>query len=511
MNRRDFIKASAVTGGSALILEATQSVAALSQSSSAASVAEPVPPFGAAATHRLPDLSPAEWIWYPSGRCLANTFVLFRRELKLSAPPRRAVGWIVADSRYRLEVNGQRIQWGPAPSDPRWAEADPLDLTSALLAGENVIGATVLYYGHGEGTWPIGKPGFLFWLEIEHADGRQEKIVSDAKWKALLCRAWKPGQYKRWFLRALQEEFDARLYPHGWSVPGFKPNDDWLPAMPLGGSPNQPALLTKFYEYSIGVSTGPAESELRPRSIPLLREMDVPAQRLADSFRVQWLRPPEEYFESRTPDAFKIELDSSAVATAPGQWQVKVDEARAAALTFEFAEQIVGWPRFTIEAPAGTVIELMTQEGHDAATPALLNTHFDNWTRFVCREGVNEFECFDFESLRWLQLHIRNTRGAAIVRDVSVQRRMYPWPNEPFLRTNEPALQRLFDASINTLHNCAQDIVVDGMGREREQYSGDCGHQLHAIRSVFGETRSPARFLTTYSQGITKDGYFLDC
>ena len=142
--------------------------------------------------------------------------------LELPAKPRRAVGWIAADSRYLLHVNGKRHQWGPAPADPRWPEADPLDLTAALNEGRNVLAATVLYYGHGDGTWPIGKPGFLFWLEIEHQDGRKETIVSDAAWRALLCRAWQPGHYKRWYLRALQEEFDARVYPHGWDEPAFE-------------------------------------------------------------------------------------------------------------------------------------------------------------------------------------------------------------------------------------------------------------------------------------------------
>ncbi len=129
----------------------------------------------------------SEWL-----RCnfdTGNTFILFRRELHLPAAPRRATGWIVADSRYRLEVNGERVQWGPAPCDPRWTEADPVDLTGVLHAGLNVLGATVLFYGHGDGTWPIGKPGFLFWLDVEHADGTRERIVSDAGWGALLCRA----------------------------------------------------------------------------------------------------------------------------------------------------------------------------------------------------------------------------------------------------------------------------------------------------------------------------------
>lgn len=460
---------------------------------------------------RLPELQPAEWIWYPSARCLANTFILFRRELRLAEKPLRATGWIAADSRYRLEVNGRRIQWGPAPSDPRWAEADPLDLTAALQAGENVIGATVLFYGHGDGTWPIGKPGFLFWLEIEHADGTRQLVVSDAVWRALLCRAWRPGQYKRWFLRALQEEFDARLYPHDWTLPGFAPDPNWLPAMLLGGSPNAPALLTKQPEYSLNIRTGPAESKLRPRSIPLLREIEVPVKRLAESLWIKWTRPPQEYFECRPPNAFEIERRPCAAEIAPGKWQVKCDPARGAVLIFEFAEQIVGWPYFTIEAPEGTIVELLVMEGHEVGGAALFDTGRDSWTRFTCRTGVNRFECFDYESLRWLQLHIHPSDAVVTILDIGIRRRIYPWPNEPLIRTNEPALQRLFDAAVNTLHNCAQDIIVDGMGRERQQYSGDCGHQLAAIRLTFGETRSPARFLATYSQGMTTEGYFLDC
>ena len=509
MNRRDFLKTSTAVGGSLL---AGTPPAALTQSSAPLSAPLIAPgSFVETAGNRLPDLKPAEWVWYPSARCLANTFILFRRKLNLRAKPVRATGWIAADSRYRLEVNGERIQWGPAPADPRWAEADPLDLTSALHDGENVIGATVLFYGHGDGTWPIGKPGFLFSLEIEYADGGKEKIVSDAEWRALLCRAWKPGQYKRWFLRALQEEFDARLHPHGWSAPEFVPGHDWLAAMPLGGSPNQPALLTKYDEYALNIRTGPAESELRPRSIPLLREVIVPAAKLAESLWIQWLRPPEEFFECHPPEAFTAERQPSAVESAPGQWRVECDGVRGAALTFEFAEQIVGWPRFTIEAPAGTVVELLVQEGHEVGGAPLLDTGRNSWTRFICREGVNGFECFDYESLRWLQLHIRNCHAPVVIRDVGVRRRIFPWPNAPLIRTGEPQLQRLFDASINTLHNSAQDIIVDGMGRERQQYSGDCGHQLRAIRLAFGETRSPARFLATYSQGMTTEGYFLDC
>ncbi|HTW78108.1 MAG TPA: hypothetical protein VME23_01060 [Terracidiphilus sp.] len=62
---------------------------------------------------------PARWIWYPMERCLPSTMVLLRREISLDSIPQFATGRILADSRYKLTVNGSRVQWGPAPFDPR--------------------------------------------------------------------------------------------------------------------------------------------------------------------------------------------------------------------------------------------------------------------------------------------------------------------------------------------------------------------------------------------------------
>jgi alpha-L-rhamnosidase len=368
----------------------------------------------------------------------------------------------------------------------------------------------------GDGTWPIGKPGFLFRLEIEFADGGREVIASDTSWKASLALAWRPGQHKRWYLRALQEEFDARRFPGNWSTPLFTTTRDWLAAMVLAGSPNKAALSTAYSDYMHDVGSGPADTELRPRSIPLLLEAPELGAQLVEAYDLEWVRPPEEYFAFRTPGAFRaaprtLPRDTGDGGAPAGSWEVVLDGTRGVALTFALPRQVVGWPSFKVQAPAGTTIELLVHEAHQPGGPALLNTHFDSWTRFICDGGECRFETFDFESLRWLQLHIHNCRGAVRIAEVQVRRRSYPWPNPPVLRTREQPLQRLFEASINTLHNCAQETLVDGMARERQQYSGDGSHQLHAVHLTFGETRLPARFLTTFSQGMTKDGYFLDC
>jgi alpha-L-rhamnosidase len=196
INRRDFFTKTALGGlGLSFLSFSPQNTQQKTGQAYPKSFA--IPKDSLPSPHAL-DLSPAQWVWYPAGRTLCNTVVLFRRVFKLPATVKTASGWIVADSRYRLFVNGKRVQWGPAPSDPRWVEADPLDLSEFLKEGENVIGVEVLYYGLGDGTWPIGKPGFLFNLEVEARDGNVLKIVSDLSWQTLLARSWKPGQYKRW-------------------------------------------------------------------------------------------------------------------------------------------------------------------------------------------------------------------------------------------------------------------------------------------------------------------------
>jgi hypothetical protein len=506
MRRRDFIKHSALAGG--VVLSPRGPRAASSEAASGLQAPIPTVP---RPKNPLPDLSPARWIWYPSERTLQNTFVLFRRQLDLPDKPRRATGWIVADSRYRLEVNGQRIQWGPAPSDPRWMEVDPMDLTAVLKEGSNAIGAQVLFFGQGDGTWAIGKCGFLFWLEIEDANGEKTVVVSDESWRAHLARAWKPGHYKRWYLYSLQEEFDARLYPYGWTEPEFTLTEDWLPAMPLDCPADKPAICSTYPEYEFAIEGSRPAAALRARSIPHLREFEVPVTGLAESLWIEWTRPIEEYFECCPPHAFRAIREPAAKEITLGEWEVKLDGARTAALTFEFKEEMAGWPYFTIEAPAGTVIELMFQEAHEVGGAVLLNTYFHSWARFICREGENRFETFDYVACRWVQLHIHGAPGTAVVRKVGLRRREFPWPNSPHIRYAEPALQRLMEASVNTLNNCCLELVQGDAARERQQYSGDAGHMMHAIHAVLGEQRQSARWITTFSQGLTLEGYFLDC
>ncbi len=458
------------------------------------------------------NLAPAQWIWWPSQRTLPNTFVLFRKQLEVREGLRRATGWLAADSRYRLFVNGQRIQWGPAISDPRFAEADPLDLTEMLCSGANTLGVEVLYYGHGDGTWPGGKPGLLVRLELEYSDGTTELVATDESWLARVDRAHPPAQPKRWYLRALQEEFDARLHPAGWTLPNYQPDAEWLPAMPLTLAPDKPPLASGYWDYLRDWSIPPEACQLLARQVPLLQEDAFILATLRQQGRLRWLRSPDDWFDFRTPDSFTLSCEQVVTEIEPGCYELPAQPAdEGVVLVFELSVQSVGWPVFELEAPAGAICELMTQESHDPEGSPWLDTHFFAWSRFLCAEGVNRFEAFEFESFKWLALHIHGATGPVKLREVGLRLRRFPWPNEPKVEVSEPPLQSLFEANVNTLHNCCFDLITDGVGRERQPYSGDAAHSLEALRYTFGETSLPARFLFHYSKGLTPHGYLLDC
>ena len=329
----------------------------------------------------------------------------------------------------------------------------------------------------------------------------------------MLDRAHHPGEHKRWYLRALQEVYDARLRPVGWNTADFTPGDAWMHAALLDGPPDKPAAC-QFGQGNDTISrANPDKSALRARQIPPVQVSNVPAERLADQGRVSWRRDPNDWFDMQIPHSFDIARADVATRKGDG-WEIPATPSPRDGifLTFEFKKQVVGWPYFTIDAPAGTIVELMVQGGHDLKNgPLWLDTHLYSWTRFICREGENRFRTFDYESARWVQLHIRNASRPVTIRNVGIRRRMYPWPVKPHIVCDDPALQRLFDASVNTTYNSAIETYVDGMGRERQQYSGDGGVQIFLVRYALGDNLLARRYLRTFSEGESPDGYFMDC
>lgn len=159
-----------------------------------------------------------------------NPSPYLRREFSVRANIKSARLYVTALGVYEAQINGVRV--GDQILAPGWTVYDhrlryqTFDVTSMLLEGQNAIGAIL-----GDG-WYRGRLGFgggrrniwgnrlalLAQLEIEYADGSNERIVTDGSWHAATGAILMNSLYDG-------ETHDARLERMGWSLRGYDERD----------------------------------------------------------------------------------------------------------------------------------------------------------------------------------------------------------------------------------------------------------------------------------------------
>jgi putative heme-binding domain-containing protein len=125
-------------------------------------------PLLAALALRADDPAPPHWIWAP-GEPARNQTVYFSRFVEVG--PQLTSAWLTgsADDVFRLLVNGQSAGNGSGADKPVM-----LNLTAALPPGRNWLGVMARNYE--------ADAGLQLALDLTYADGRVERVVTDASW-----------------------------------------------------------------------------------------------------------------------------------------------------------------------------------------------------------------------------------------------------------------------------------------------------------------------------------------
>ena len=409
------------------------------------------------------DLAPARWVWLDATVAPASS-VLFRRTFELSAIPATAGGWILVPTRYRLSVNGRRVQSGPALSDPRHPEADPVDLRPFLKKGRNTIGLHVVAPEQAiTGDAEV----------LAHLSAGDLALHTGSRWEAHANEAhtFSPGS-------SPGESFDSRRFPHGWDDPDRLGKGDWSPVRESDLSATERPPL----------HGNPPQNRWVLRSTPLMREEVVRARALVE--RGDWSRD-----RSAVPPSNRERVDLS------DESRIALSDNGDRFLLFELPYQMMGRPQITFDAPKGTVLEVSgllsaTEWGTDS------KPHF----RWVSRGVEETFESFDFLRLRFLLLRLIGAEAGTQVRRVGVRKRESDFPIQPVLATDDPELSRLFKVSLQAIKNSVQDHLCDGSPEEARRQSGEGMPSLAPARTFFGGTAASARFLRTFAHGQLDNG-----
>lgn len=151
---------------------------------------------------------------------------MLRKDFQIEGKVRSATLYLSGLGLFEAYLNGSKVSDDvlvPALSDyDKRAFYMAFDVTNGLKPGENTLGVML---GNGRffaarleaptATRTFGYPKLLLQLEVEHNDGRMERIVSDASWKLTSDGPIRSNSVYD------GEVYDATREMDGWSSPGF--------------------------------------------------------------------------------------------------------------------------------------------------------------------------------------------------------------------------------------------------------------------------------------------------
>ena len=390
----------------------------------------------------------ARWIWREDG-AVPNSVSRFRAVFSLDAPPVSCEIAVSAHHFYRLWVNGSQVGGlcSPAPSN---FQARKLYLTyeigSLLKPGENVLAFEVLYLGGGGQNRTKGCPCLIF-----EAEGQTETgsfcVASGAGCRSSGVSAYLPGLPLR-ERRGMTGStcYDRSREEEGWKLPGF---DD------------------SSWDCTVLSAANLLAPELSPQEIP------------EGAVSRHWV--PKKIHEE---PGFAL-YDAGEVLT--GFVKVTLKGKKGARLRLRYGELLEGarktWKDYKEPHPPTAM-----RVEHGAVNDAT-EYYLDDY--IVQGTGEETWaECFTYKAFRYFELS--GTEDCEIL-GVEVCKTGTDAPCLGGFSCDDPVLNAMAQACINTQKNNIMGLLVDCPHREQAEYLGDSLMQSRLLCYNFPDARTLLR------------------
>ncbi|MFN4144888.1 MAG: alpha-L-rhamnosidase N-terminal domain-containing protein [Runella sp.] len=363
----------------------------------------------------------AHWIGNEA-QSVPNSFTKYRRNFSLENIPKQAIASIACDSKYWLYLNGQLVVFeGQLKRGPTPTDTyyDEVNLLPYLKPGKNTLAILVWFWGRdGFCHKNSGKTGLLFELDL---GSEQESVLSGQDWKMAPHLAYQNSlsPYPNYRLPEHNIRYDARLDNEHWIQPTFD-DQSWQNAKVLA------------------------------------KAGDAPWNKL-------WKRP------------FGLWKDSGLK-----QYENK-PEVLNGEIRMKLPLNLTITPYFKIEAPAGLLIDIRTDNYYGGSEPNVR-------TEYITKAGVQEFE-----GLAYINGHEVIYRFPPQVKIIELAYRETRFNTNyvGYFKSDDAFLDKLWQKSLNTMNVNMRDAIQDP-DRERAQWWGDAVIILEEIFYSCDSTAYPA-------------------
>ncbi len=443
------------------------------------------------------------WIWSKKWRAEDNDsplLMLFRKALEVEGNVSTAKIKISADTKYKLYVNGEFVEFGPSRGDKQIWFYDEVELAPFLKRGSNCIAVIVLRYPEdplkgNHGMFRTSVPGLYVDGIIHMEDGSELRLVTDESWK---CQREQGVSFER------EEERFAPLIIHetahgdprlqGWKMPEYVPLF-WENA----------ACYTKS-QVAESVSPG----NLQQRTIPFLyksegRFQNVMSVRTSVHSREAWENFIQGKRELIIPAGReeRIELDAGEEMT--GFVYAAFEKGRGASVRLLYSEAYV---QDGFEGP----------EQHPVKTDRtdVQNGHLDGYsdTYYLHGEGNEEsaeiYTPFWFRTFRFVQVCIRTEKEPLILKRLDFKETGYPLQVISQVETSDSTHAPIWEISERTLRRCMHETYEDCPFYEQLQYIMDTRQQILYTYAVSADDRLARKSIEDMRRSQRYDG-LLNC
>lgn len=395
-----------------------------------------------------------------------GAYRMFRKTFTIGESVRSVALRITAGDKFQAFCNGVYLGRGPCRSVlPQWSFYDTFDLTSHVRPGVNTISVMVFWHGQANCFSADQRAGLWAEIDVSHATGATESIVSDGTWKTRACRAWDVTAPIVNGAQGLPIEcYRAGVDPADWAKTSY--NDaDWPNAIVLSTANRWEDLAdASCWEY------------LEPRLTPQLDEVAMAPKSILQTGRTT---ASEDHI---APTAVAERLAKSTY-TADATATTTVERLNAGDATF--ASNAAGDPYIVIDlgrpynavpfielvASCGDVIEMsfsnVLKNGRCAAVegPSRFAVRYEACDGRQTWQGWNVVTAF-----RYVTIVFRTTGRTVLLKRCGAVAHIYPTKRVGSFECSDPVLNQVWTAAVETNLMHLQDTYLMDPVRERTYY-----------------------------------------